>query len=181
VIERRACELNGIDRSSYRYGPKADRNAELRNKLVELARRKPRYDYRRLGVLLARDGTTVNHKRLWRVYQEAGLGVRKRERKRLERDRVGMPLLVRPNQEWSIDFVSDSLATGRTIRALTVLDDFTKESPAIEVDSSLSGHRGTRVLDQVIEQRGRPEGIRLDNVLNARSIFEKDVALPVTA
>ena len=163
MIERRACELNGIDRSSYRYEPKADRNAELRNKLVELARRKPRYDYRRLGVLLARDGTTVNHKRLWRVYQEAGLGVRKRERKRLERDRVGMPLLVRPNQEWSIDFVSDSLATGRTIRALTVLDDSTKESPAIEVDSSLSGHRGTRVLDQVIEQRGRPEGIRLDN------------------
>lgn len=164
LSERRACELNGMDRSSYRYEPEADRDAALRSKLTELARQKPRFGYRRLGVLLLeRGGEVVNHKRLLRVYQQAGLGVRRRERKRLERGRVGMPLLSRPNQEWSIDFVSDALANGRAIRALTVLDDFTKESPAIEVDSSLSGPRVTRVLDGVIEQRGVPAGIRLDN------------------
>ena len=119
VSERRACELNAVDRSSYRYEPGPDRDTELRKKLVELARQKPRYGYRRLGVLLEREGEVVNHKRLWRVYQEAGLGVRRRERKRLERGKVGMPLLTRPNQEWSIDFVSDALATGRGIRSFT--------------------------------------------------------------
>ena len=163
VSERRACELNAMDRSSYRYEPEPDRNRELRQKLTSLARQKPRYGYRRLGVLLEREGEVVNHKRLWRVYQQAGLGVRRRERKRLERGKAGMPTLSRPNQEWSIDFVSDALANGRAIRALTVLDGFTKESPAIEVDSSLSVPRVTRVLDEVIERRGRPDGLRLDN------------------
>ena len=163
ISERRACELNAVDRSSYRYEPRLDRNRELRLKLVELARQKPRYGYRRLGVLLERNGEVVNHKRLWRIYQEAGLGVRRRERKRLERGKVGMPLLLRPNQEWSIDFISDALANGRAIRALTVIDGFTKESPVIEVDSSLSAPRITRVLDEIIEQRGRPDGLRLDN------------------
>ena len=150
LSERHACELNGMDRSSYRYEPEPDRNADLRSKLTELARQKPRYGYRRLGVLLARDGETVNPKRLLRVYQQAGLGVRRRERKRLERGRVGMPLLSRPNQEWSIDFVSDALANGRAIRCLTVLDDFTKEAPAIEVDTSLSGLRVTRVCCPIL-------------------------------
>lgn len=163
VSERRACELNDIDRSSYRYEPRQDRNTELRSKLTELARQKPRFGYRRLGVLLEKNGVAVNHKRLFRVYQQAGLGVRRRERKRLERGRAGMPLLSRPNQEWSLDFVSDALANGRAIRALTVLDDFTRESPAIEVDSSLSAPRVTRVLEGVIDERGAPESIRIDN------------------
>jgi len=135
VSERRACELNDLDRSSYRYEPRQDRDTELRDKLTELARQKPRFGYRRLGVLLEKKGAAVNHKRLFRVYQEAGLGVRRREKKRLERGRFAMPLLSRPNQEWSLDFVSDALANGRAIRALTVLDDFTRESPAIEVDN----------------------------------------------
>ena len=134
LSERYACELNGLDRSTYRYEPEPDRNAELRANLTELARQRPRFGYRRLGVLLEKSGEVVNHKRLLRVYQQAGLAVRRRERKRLARDRVGMPLLSRPNQEWSIDFVSDALANGRAIRSLTVLDDFTKEAPAIEVD-----------------------------------------------
>jgi putative transposase len=114
-------------------------------------------------VLLEKDDEVVNHKRLLRVYQEAGLAVRRRERKRLARERVGMPVLTRPNQEWSIDFVSDALANGRAIRSLTVLDDFTKESLAIEVDTSLSGLRVTRVLDRIIAERGKPDGLRLDN------------------
>jgi putative transposase len=163
LSERHACELNGLDRSTYRYEPEPDRNGQLRARLTELARQRPRFGYRRLGVLLEKDGDVVNHKRLLRVYQEAGLAVRRRERKRLARDRVGMPVLTRPNQEWSIDFVSDALANGRAIRSLTVLDDFTKESLAIEVDTSLSGLRVTRVLDRIIAERGKPDGLRLDN------------------
>lgn len=163
ISERRACELNDMDRSSYRYQPRDDQDGQLRDKLTELARQKPRFGYRRLGVLLERRGEAVNHKRLFRVYQEAGLGVRRRERKRLERDRVGMPILVRRNQEWSLDFISDALANGRAIRSLTVLDNFTKESPAIEVDRSIPAPRVTRVLDAVIDQRGVPERIRVDN------------------
>lgn len=163
LSERHACELNGLDRSSYRYEPEPDRNTQLRARLTELARRRPRFGYRRLGALLENAGELVNHKRLLRVYQEAGLAVRRRERKRLARDRVSMPVLTRPNQEWSIDFVTDALANGRAIRSLTVLDDFTKESPAIEVDTSLSGLRVTRVLDRIIAERGKPDGLRLDN------------------
>jgi putative transposase len=163
LSERHACELNSLDRSTYRYEPEPDRNAQLRARLTELARQRPRFGYRRLGVLLEKDGEVVNHKRLLRVYQEAGLAVRRRERKRLARERVGMPVLTRPNQEWSIDFVSDALANGRAIRSLTVLDDFTKESLAIEVDTSLSSLRVTRVLDGIIAERGKPDGLRLDN------------------
>jgi putative transposase len=164
VSERHACELNTIDRSSYRYEPRPDRNAELRKKLTALARQKPRWGYRRLGVLLEGKGETINPKRLFRVYQQAGLGVRRRERKRLERGAATMPLFVRPNQQWSMDFVSDALANGRALRALTVVDNFTKEVPAIEVDCSLSSPRVTRVLDEVIESRGvAPESIRIDN------------------
>jgi putative transposase len=163
LSERHACELNGLDRSTYRYEPKPDRNAKLRAKLTELAGQRPRFGYRRLGVLLERSGEVVNHKRLLRVYQQVGLAVRRRERKRLARDRVGMPVLSRPNHEWSIDFVSDAMANGRAIRCLTVLDDFTKESLAIEVDTSLSGLRVTRVLDRIIAERRKPDGLRLDN------------------
>ena len=105
LSERHACELNGLDRSTYRYEPKPDRNTQLRSRLTELARQRPRFGYRRLGVFLKNNGEVVNHKRLLRVYQDAGLAVRRRERKRLARDRVGMPVLTRPNQEWSIDFV----------------------------------------------------------------------------
>ena len=164
LSERRACELNAIYRSSYRYQPCADRDAELRRQLTELARQKPRFGYRRLGVLLEKQGQAVNHKRLLRVYQEAGLGVRRRERKRLQRSAASMPLFVRPNQEWSMDFVSDALANGAALRTLTVVDNFTKEAPVIEVDRSLSSPRVTRALEEAIESRGaRPESIRVDN------------------
>jgi putative transposase len=105
LSERRACELNDIDRRSYRYEPRPDRNVELRAKLMDLARKKPRFGYRAAGALLERNGETINPQRLFRVYRKAGLGVRRREKKRLERDRVGTPPLSRPNQEWSLDFV----------------------------------------------------------------------------
>jgi putative transposase len=163
ATQRKACELAHIARSSYRYRARTERNDQLRTRLVELAQEQPRYRYRRLGVLLKRKGEIVNHKRLFRVYREAGLSVKRRRRKRLVR--VGQPNFVptRPNQQWSIDFVHDRLASGRSMRVLTVVDAFTRECLALEVDTSLPSRRVTRALDEVITQRGRPARIRMDN------------------
>ena len=163
VSERRACGLLGVERSSCRYEKKRDRNQELRDKLVGLAHERPRFGYRRLGVLLAREGQPVNHKRLFRVYRDAGLSVKRNRRKKLVRSGVSQPVLTAPNEEWSLDFVSDGLAGGRAMRVLTVVDNFTRECLALETDTSFSGERVTRVLDRVIEQRGRPKAIRMDN------------------
>jgi putative transposase len=163
VSERRACKLLEMDRSSYRYEPQPDRNAALREQLIRLARQKPRYGYRRLGVLLDRSGQRVNHKRLYRVYREEHLAVRRLKRKRLIRPAASIAVLTRANQEWSMDFVMDGLATGRILRMLTVVDSYTRECLAIEVDSCLSSRRVTRVLEWIIQQRGSPEAIRCDN------------------
>jgi putative transposase len=132
----RACGLIGISRSLYRYEPRRPDDQVLRDRLCELAAHKRRYGYRRLHVLVKREGWTVNHKRLLRVYHQAGLAVRRRRRKRIagvERQ-VKAPATA-PNQSWSMDFVSD----GRRFRTLNIVDDFTKECLAIEVDTSLPG------------------------------------------
>ena len=163
ISERRACELLGIQRSSCRYEGKPDRDQELREKLVNLAQERPRFGYRRLGVLLARDGQRLNHKRLFRVYRDAGLSVKRPRRKKLIRTGVSQSVLTAPNQEWSLDFVSDGLAGGRAMRVLTVVDNFTRECLALEADTSFSGERVTRVLDRAIDRRGRPVAIRMDN------------------
>lgn len=161
--EREACKLMSMDRASYRYRPRPDRNAELRSKLIRLARQKPRYGYRRLQILLEREGCKASPQRVYRVYRSEHLAVRRLKRKRLVRPAPAEKLLSRPNQEWAMDFVADGLATGRGIRMLTVVDSYTRECPAIEVDTSLSSRRVTRVLDWVIGQRGTPEVIRCDN------------------
>jgi len=135
----------------------------LRQELIALARQKPRYGYRRLGVLLERRGYKANHKRLYRLYREERLAVRRLRRKRLVRPAATAATLNRPNQEWSMDFVRDGLATGRALRLLPVVDNYTRECLAIEVDSCLSSQRVTRVLERVMEQRGRPEAVRCDN------------------
>jgi len=163
VSERRACKLLGVDRSSYRYEPQPDRNVALRQELIAVARQKPRYGYRRLGVLLERRGYKTNHKRLYRLYREEHLAVRRLRRKRLARPTAPVAMLLRANQEWSMDFVMDGLATGRALRLLTVVDNYTRECLAIEVDSCLSSQRVTRVLEWVMEQRGGPETVRCDN------------------
>ena len=162
MTERRACKLVKMDRSSYRYECRPDHNAELRQELVSLARQKPRYGYRRLHVLLARRGYAVSPQRVYRLYRNEGLMVRRLKRKRLSRVPVASHL-VRSNQEWALDFVSDSLGTGRGIRVLAVVDTFTRENLSLEVDTSLSSHRVTRALEAVIERRGTPESIRCDN------------------
>lgn len=163
LSERHACKLLEVDRSSYRYEPRPDRNTALRQELVALARQKPRYGYRRLGALLKRRHGVVNHKRLERLYREEHLAVRRLRRKRLIRPAAPIAVLERANQEWSMDFVMDGLGTGRGLRMFTMVDSYTRECLAIEVDSCLSSRRVTRVLEWVIEQRGAPQAIRCDN------------------
>ena len=163
LSERQACKLLELDRTTCRYEPRPDRNAGLRGALIELARQKPRYGYRRLGVLLARRGWPSNPKRVYRLYSQEHLAVRRLKRKRVQRIAPPAAMLTAPNQEWAIDFVMDSLAAGRSFRALTIVDSFTRECPAIEADSCLGSHRVTRVLDRVIAERGQPHAIRCDN------------------
>lgn len=163
MSERQACKLLEVDRSSYRYEPRPRDDGRLREEMVGLAKQKPRYGYRRLGVLLERRGWKMNHKKLYRLYREEHLAVRRLKRKRLVRPAAPVAELTRTNQEWAMDFVMDGLATGRAVRALTVVDEYTRECLAIEVDSCLSSRRVTRVLEWVIQQRGKPEALRCDN------------------
>jgi putative transposase len=163
LSERTACKLLELDRSSYRYEPAPDRNAELREELIKLARQKPRYGYRRLHALLERCGQEVNVKRVYRLYKEEGLAVRRRKRRRLVREPATEPRLSGANQEWAMDFIVDSLGNGRMVRILSVVDAFTRECLALEADTSLGSGRVTRVLDRLIDERGLPEGVRSDN------------------
>ena len=160
--QRRACRLMTMAVTTYRY--RSLRTDEpLRTKLVELAREKPRFGYRRLQVLLQRSGEHVNHKRLHRVYREAGLAIRRKKRKHCVRE--GKPLLARTsaNQEWALDLVHDAVECGRTIRVLSVVDAYTRECLALEVDTSFASRRVTRVLEAIIGERGVPQAIRCDN------------------
>ena len=164
LSERHACGLVGMSRTNARYRGQGRDDHVLRERLRELAAERRRFGYRRLHVLLRREGHVVNHKRVYRLYREEGLSVRRRCRKRVARERLPAAAPAGPNECWSLDFVSDALSWGRKIRMLTIVDAFTRESLAIEVDTSLSGVRVARVLDQVIEERGaRPREIVLDN------------------
>ncbi len=160
--ERRVCGLMGVPRTSCRYRSRRNDSA-LRERLLELAREKPRYGYRRLHVLLRRDAIEVNHKKVERVYRDLGLTVKRTRRNRLERVLQPRPVLTAPSQEWSIDFASDVTAGGRRIRVFSVIDGFTRQSLALEVDTSFPSRRMTRVLDRVMERDGRPQAIRCDN------------------
>lgn len=162
--QRHACQLVGIAPSTVRYRPRAKDDEPLRLRLAELARERSRFGYRRLWVLLRREGHLVNRKRVLRLYRLAGLSLRKQKRKRMPSLIRGIPdLPTRENECWAIDFVSDALAWGRRFRCLTVVDCFTRESPAIEVDTSLPGARVVRVLDGLAFLRGLPQTILMDN------------------
>ena len=162
--ERRTCRLLEVDRSTYRYEPRPDRNAELREALRRVADQNRRFGYRRLWVILTkRLGWEVSIGRVHRLCQQEGLAVPRLKRKRLRGLAPINPLLTRPNQEWSLDFVTDAMVSGRALRALTLVDSFTRECPVIEVNTGLSAHQVTRALDRVIEQRGAPQALRCDN------------------
>lgn len=162
--ERRACQLAGVGRSSCRYQALRRDDPALRQRLKELAGERRRFGYRRLTVLLRREGWAVNPKRVYRIYAEEGLTVQRRKRKRL-RAAVRQPLALpaQANQVWTMDFTHDNLARGRKFRTLNLMDGFTRESPRIEVDTSLPGLRVVRVLEQVARERGYPEAIQVDN------------------
>jgi putative transposase len=162
---RRACRVVGLSRATWRYERRADpRNIALLDRLHVHASARPRFGYRRLHVLVEREGVRVNHKRLYRLYRAAGLQVRRRRRKRLTRgERVPLPMPSRRGERWSMDFTLDSLADGRAFRTLNIVDDFTRECLAIEVDRSLPGLRVTRVLDRLQATAGLPACIVVDN------------------
>ena len=160
----RACGLIGISRSLYRYASKRPDDRALKERLCELAGQKRRYGYRRLHVLLCREGWIINRKRTYRVYHAADLMVRRRKRKRFAGVARQVKIMaVAPNQSWSMDFVSDGFVDGRRLRCLNIVDDFTKECLAIEVDTSLPGRRVASVLERLAESRGLPQSVTVDN------------------
>ena len=162
---RKACLLVGMTRASYDYrSVAADRDERLRERMRELAHQRRRFGSPRIHLLLQREGLVVNHKRTERIYREEGLSLRKRKRKKTAAmTRVILPTPEGPNQRWSMDFVTDSLVTGRRFRALVIVDDYSRECPAIEVDTSLGGRRVVEVLERLGETRGLPEVITVDN------------------
>jgi putative transposase len=169
--QRRACRLIGIDHSSLRYQSKRPDDAPLRQRLRELAQQRRRFGYRRLGWLLVREGHAMNHKKLYRLYREEKLMVRRRRgRKRALGTRTPLSLPSTINERWSLDFVSDTFGDGRRFRILCIVDDFSRECLATVVDTSLSGVRVVRELGQLIRERGKPKIIVSDNGTELTSV-----------
>jgi putative transposase len=161
---RRACRVIGAERMTVRYRSRRPDDPKLRERLVALARERRRFGYRRLLIFLRREGFVVNHKRLFRIYLEERLIVRKRGgRKRALGTRTPMPVPVRPHDLWVLDFVSDQLDSGRRFRILAIYDVCTRRCLAAVADFSLSGRRVARELDCLIARHGRPRTIGSDN------------------
>ena len=163
--ERHACSLVGLSRDSYRNPPEPDQmTQDLSGKIVEIAQVRRRFGYRRIHDLLRPQFPGVNHKRVYRLYSQANLAVRRRKKaKRPMSERVPLQLAQSVNEVWSMDFVSDSLSGGRRLKYLTVADDFSHESVDIVVDYGISGEYVTRVLDRAALFRGYPRAVRTDN------------------
>ena len=162
--QRQACRLLAFDRSVGRYKPKPKDDEGLKSKIVSIAHERKRFGYRRIHIMLKREGLKVNHKRVYRLYKETGLKVRRRNgRKKALGSRISVEILDKPNQRWSLDFVSDAVADGRRLRILTIVDDFTRECLKMVVDRSISGIRVARELSDLIARRGSPNAILSDN------------------
>jgi putative transposase len=187
LSQPRACRLSQLARSTARYQSRRVETSEVRQRLRTLALARPRFGYRRLAVLLRREFGAINHKRVYRLYCAEGLSVRGRRRKRVRHtNHPQLPIPTRAGQHWAMDFTHDTLASGRSFRTLNLIDRFTRECLAIEVDSSLPAARVVRVLSRVIGLRGKPESIRIDNgpefagqVLNAWA-YQHQVELDFT-
>lgn len=164
ISQRRACQLVGVHRSIVRYKSRKQADAKLMERIKQIAYEKKRFGYRRIHTLLKREGMKVNHKKVFRLYKLSGLKVLKRGgRKRALGIRAVSLTLNEMNERWSLDFVHDALYNGRRIRLMTVVDDYTRECLKIVVDTSLSGIRVKRELEQLIEERGKPKSILSDN------------------
>ncbi len=165
VSERRGCRALRFQRSSHRYRSTAPDQAALRMRIKEIAAVRVRYGYFRIYILLRREGWRVNHKRVYRIYRQEGLSMRiKRPRRHVSAAyREGRVQPGRANDSWSMDFVSDSLFDGRRLRALTIVDNFTRESLAIAVGQGIKGEQVAAVLERIVAERGVPKSIRVDN------------------
>lgn len=164
LSERRSLSIVRMSPSAYRYEPSSDRNCVLKEKIIALAQRHRRYGAGMIYLKLRQAGEIVNHKRVDRLYAQAGLQVTKRKRKKIplsERHPLERP--TTPNQVWSMDFVFDRTAEGRSIKSLTVVDDATHEAVAIVPERALGGHQLVRILEQLASTRGLPKAIRTDN------------------
>lgn len=165
VSERRACKVLRIHRSAYRYKSIKDEQAFLRMRIREIASTRVRYGYKRIHVLLKREGWSVNHKRVYRLYKEEGLNLRtKTKRKRVSETRApekNQP--TRINEVWAMDFVSDQLFNGKRIRALTLIDTYTRQCLAIHVDTSIKGEAVAELLGIIVSEKGSPKKIKVDN------------------
>ena len=163
VSQRRACDALGVARSTVRYVSRRG-DDPIREPLRALAACRPRWGYRRLHILLQRAGWHCNHKRVYRLYREEQLAVRRRKRRKLVAGaRIVLATPTQPNERWSMDFMGDTLAGGRIFRTLNIVDDASRECLAIEVDHGLSGLRVTRVLDRLATRRPLPRRIVVDN------------------
>jgi putative transposase len=162
--QRRACGLIGLAPKTHRYRSRRSDDGDLRRRLRQLAAERRRFGYRRLQILLRREGVVINHKRLFRLYREERLAVRKRGgRKRALGTRAPLTIPQAPNQRWSLDFAADVLSDGRRLRILVVVDDFSRECLALVADRSLTGRRVARELDRIAALRGLPLRIVSDN------------------
>lgn len=162
----KACRLVKIGRSCNRYKSRANDHAALRIRLKDLATSRVRYGYRRLHVLLLREGWNINHKLVYRLYRDMGLSIRSKKwakKKRVAVPRVAPPAATQPDERWSMDFMSDRLADGRKFRVLTLVDHVSKVSPAVDVDFALTGERVVAVLDQLAGRGVLPKMICVDN------------------
>lgn len=169
LSERRACRIAKLSRSVSRYRRRPDRNAQLRVELRSLAERYPRLGSPMLCMMLRNQGLVVNHKRIERLYRQEKLALRRRKRRKLRLVRQELPRASRPMERLALDFMSDALVTGRKLRVLTVVDEFTKESPVLAVEHSISGEYLVRVLEKLAAERGLPAALRMDNGPELRS------------
>ncbi len=164
LSERRACELSMTPRSTYRYVSRMIGSDSLHRRLKEIAYKRRSFGYRRLHALLKREGFIVNHKRIYRLYKQAGLSKRKKHRKRyLRRYKQPLQKALEPNQKWAMDFMSDSFGESRKLRTFNIVDVYTRECPCLEVGSSFPAIKVLRTLDRLAEERGLPKAITLDN------------------
>ena len=164
VSQRRACSVLGVDRSSVRYRSVLPDDADLRKAMKAVAEARRRFGYRRVHVMLERQGWQVNQKKLRRLYAEEKLQVKRRGgRKRALGTRRPMVVPDRPNERWSLDFASDAFTDGRRFRVLAIVDDFSRECLGLVADTSLSGLRVIRELSEIMRHRGRPKTIVSDN------------------
>ena len=164
MSERRACKAIGCCRMTVRYKFTRPDDHDLRERMKAIAHERRRFGYRRVHILLKREGYVVNHKKLFRLYREEKLAVRRRGgRKRAIGTRAPTMIPLAPNERWSLDFVSDQLTDGRRFRILAIVDDCTRECLGLVADTSLSGFRVARELDRLIVERGKPKMIVSDN------------------